>query len=119
LFALFWVAGQFLSKHKPKSIVRNQIIMRKITEQIKQAFYAGKAKSVGNTKTDGNAVYLHGHKIIERRSDGIYVSLAGWDTPTTRERINGITGAGFHQVKFRTCLNNKRVNKSAWYKLLG
>jgi hypothetical protein len=93
--------------------------MRKITEQIKQAFYAGKPKTVGNTKTDGNAVYLHGNKIVERRSDGIYVSLAGWNTSTTRERINGITGAGFHQVKFEARLNDKAVSETAWHKILG
>ena len=35
--------------------------MRKVTEQIKQAFEQGKSKKVGNTETDGTSVFLHGN----------------------------------------------------------
>ena len=38
--------------------------MRKVTEQIKQAFERGEAKTVGNTRTDGNTVWLHGNAIV-------------------------------------------------------
>ena len=68
--------------------------MRKVTQQIKEAFDAQKPRAVGNTMTDGQAVFLHGNKIIERRKYGVYFTLAGWNTPTTRERINGILFAG-------------------------
>ena len=91
--------------------------MRKITQQIKSAFESRQAKSCGNTTTDGNAVFLHGNKIIERREDGIYATLAGWNTPTTRERVNGITGAGFHQVDFCAMRNGKSVSASEWIKV--
>ena len=98
--------------------------MRTVTAQIKKAFDNGNAKKIGNTETDGDNVWLHGNKIIERRSDGVYATLAGWNTPTTRERINGITGAGFHQLKGAACLNGTPLYLNAkpcyleeWYKV--
>jgi len=33
---------------------------------------------------------LHGNKIAEWRENGLHMSLAGWNTVTTRERLNGI-----------------------------
>lgn len=64
--------------------------MRKVTEKIANAFHNQKKLRVSNTTTDGNAVWLHGNKIIERRQDGIWFTLAGWNTNVTRERLNGI-----------------------------
>ena len=74
--------------------------MRKVTEQIKKAFFEGKRKSIGNTWTDGKSVWLHTNKIItsETLADGskrIIWTLAGWNTVTTRERLNGILGDHF------------------------
>lgn len=69
--------------------------MRKVTEKIADAFYAKRKLRVSNTYTDGQAVWLYGNKIVERRRDGIWVSLAGWNTLTTRERLNGILHKGF------------------------
>ena len=90
--------------------------MRKITEQIKQAFEQGKSKKVGNTRTDGVSVFLHGNEIIRRDVSGlIFATLAGWNTPTTRERVNGITGMSFHQVNHEACLNGQPINPSDWF----
>ena len=92
--------------------------MRKVTEQIKEAFEKGKAKTIGNTHTDGNSVWLHGNKIIKRDSSGlIFWTLAGWNTPTTRERINGILDVGVHQVKFEPVLNGHTIDSSDWFAL--
>ena len=62
--------------------------MRKVAQQIAYAFAARKSARNSNTTTDGQAIYLHGNKIIERIGSGIYFSLAGWNTSTTRSRIN-------------------------------
>lgn len=91
--------------------------MRKITKQIKEAFENKQSKTVGNTSTNGQAVYLHGNKIIERRGKHIFATLAGWNTPTTRERLNGILNAGFHQKNFEAFLNDKPVDEYAWIKI--
>ena len=90
--------------------------MRKVTEQIKQAFERGEAKTVGNTSTDGNTVWLHGNAIVKRDPDGLVRwSLAGWNTPTTRERVNGIANAGVCQFKFEPVLNGEVINASDWF----
>ena len=90
--------------------------MRKVTQEIKQAFEQGKSKKVGNTETNGTSVFLHGNEIVRREPSGlVFATLAGWNTPTTRERVNGITGLGFHQVNFEACLNGHIVDPSAWF----
>ena len=91
--------------------------MRKVTKQIATAFINGQSKTVGNTHNDGNNVYLFGNKIVERREDGVYASLAGYPGPTTIERVNGITGAGFHQVNHETLLNDEPCDSDAWYRI--
>ena len=41
--------------------------------------------------TNGKEVYLHGNKIAWRSSgNGLELTLAGWPTVTTRERLNAI-----------------------------
>lgn len=90
--------------------------MRKVTKQIKEAFERGEAKTVGNTTTDGNTVWLHGNAIVKRDPDGLVRwSLAGWNTPTTRERVNGIVNAGVHQVNFEAVLNGQTIDPSDWF----
>ncbi len=89
--------------------------MRKVTEQIKSAFEAGKSKKVGNTETDGQTVWLHGNAIVKRDPSGLVLAtLAGWNTPTTRERVNGITGLGIHQSNFVPMLNGCEVDAFDW-----
>lgn len=92
--------------------------MRTITEEIKNAFESKKSRTISNTRTDGQSVWLHGNKIIERRPDGVYATLAGWNTPTTRERVNGITGARFHQKNHIAHLNGTEVCPKEWVKVL-
>lgn len=90
--------------------------MRKVTQQIKKAFEQGISLKVGNTKTDGNSVWLHGNRIVMRQEDGrVWATLAGWNTPTTRERVNGITGIGFYQKDFEPMLNGEEIDPSAWF----
>ena len=90
--------------------------MRKVTQQIKQAFEQGKSKKVGNTKTDGQTVWLYGKAIVKRDPDGLVRwSLAGWNTSTTRERVNGIANAGVHQVSFEPVLNGQVIDSFDWF----
>jgi len=90
--------------------------MRKVTQQIKQAFEQGISLKVGNTKTDGKTVWLHDNAIVKRDPDGlIRWSLAGYNTPTTRERVNGIANAGVHQVKFEPVLNGEEIDPYDWF----
>jgi len=79
--------------------------MRTGTAQIITAFINGKAKTIKTTRTDGQSIYYHGNLIAWRNEDGtVFCTLAGWGTPTTRERLNALalklTGRQrFHQHK--------------------
>lgn len=90
--------------------------MRAITAQIKEAFENQKPRKIGNTATDGQTVWLHGNAIVRRDSDGtVLATLAGWNTPTTRERVNGITGLGFHQLNWGACIDSVPVSETEWF----
>ena len=96
--------------------------MRKITKEISESFKLGLNKSKGNTRTSGNRVYLHGNAIAEKREDGLYVTLSGWPTVTTRERVNGILEAfgcskRFHQSNFSQYFGEQVIeNTNHWVK---
>lgn len=93
--------------------------MRNITKQIAAAFKAGIKKANGNTMTDGKSVWLHGNKIAENRNGVLFVSLAGWNTNTTRERVNGILCkfghfSRFSQLNFAPYFGGKQINSNDW-----
>lgn len=68
--------------------------MRKVTQTIATAFLAGKSASLNNTKTDGHHIWLHGNLIAAKNPDGsVSVTLAGWNSATTRDRLNGLIRA--------------------------
>lgn len=90
--------------------------MRKVTQRIKEAFEQGASLKIGNTRTNGTSVFLHGNEIVRREPSGLVLAtLAGWNTPTTRERVNGITGMGFHQVGFVACIDGEPVCEHDWF----
>lgn len=78
--------------------------MRKESEKIALAFHDRERAKAKRTETDGKTVYLHGNRIAWRNDDGsISLTLAGWPTVTTRERLNAICevfgyGRPFHQM---------------------
>jgi hypothetical protein len=81
--------------------------MRQVTSQVVRAFHQGKKKTVDNTSTDGQAIYLHGNKIVRRTEDGgIEISTAGWGhSSTTRERLNAF--ASVSQKNWQLYLNGQ------------
>jgi hypothetical protein len=91
--------------------------MRIVTEQIKKAFLAGESKKVNNTRTDGQNVYLHGHKIIKRDSSGILLfNLCGYGTQVTRERIRHICDVDLCQRKGEQYYNGEMIfDWNAWH----
>ena len=64
--------------------------MRIITKEIVKAFMNGEGRSIGNSSTDGKTMLLHGHTIA--RKTGVYVQInnCGYETNTTKERLNGL-----------------------------
>jgi hypothetical protein len=68
-----------------------------ITERICKAFEQRIAKKIDNSETDGTSLWLFGNKIAEWREDGIWITNAGWQSKTTKERLNGLTGVSIQQ----------------------
>lgn len=73
--------------------------MRKITREAVEAFEGGYKLNKQNMMVNDFGMFLHGNKIAEHNSifknDGnksINITLAGWNTNTTRERLNGLSG---------------------------
>tara|TARA_R100001126_G_C4732633_1_gene104567 strand:- start:181 stop:477 length:297 start_codon:yes stop_codon:yes gene_type:complete len=95
--------------------------MRKVTREIREAWLQGKPKTVNNTYTDGNSVWLFGNKIIEVRDGKVYATLANWPTRTTMDRLNGITTGTFYTRKYvprcTTARGDFRMNSSEWYEV--
>jgi len=74
--------------------------MRKIEVKMLEAFRSGKSFNGGNTVvTKGGEIYLHGNLIAWKRRGAIFISNRGWETPTTKSRLNAL-GAGIYQKNF-------------------
>lgn len=93
--------------------------MRKVEKQIIKAFYENNKKTIDNTMTDGESVWLFGNKIMKKAEDGIYISTSGWNTITTRSRINALIGFYGYRVstKNRQCYLNGREWDGSWFRI--
>lgn len=81
--------------------------MREVTKKVISAFLSGKKSSVRNTKTDGESLYLYDNLIAYKTKEGIMIRTAGWNTATTRERLNGIPGVRVNTKNHVLFLNGK------------
>jgi hypothetical protein len=90
--------------------------MRKVSHEISKAFDLQIKKKIGNTETDGKAIYLHGNKIAEWRETGVYITNCGWFTNTTKDRLNALRGVSIKQIKGAWYLNGKEWN-GEWIKV--
>ena len=77
--------------------------MRKITELACEAFKNNEGLIQNNTIVtvgfDGTFMYLFDNLIAWKDVDGMYFNLCGWNTHTTRERLNGLLKT--LNIKFR------------------
>ena len=94
---------------------RGGINMRKITQEACRAFENAQDYKKSNTKVVrinevSAEMYLHGHLIAFSDETGIYISDADYQTKTTKERLNGLTGVDIRQVNYRWYLNGEFWN---------
>lgn len=89
--------------------------MRKITEQAINAFYANKKWKKANTSVELNYEYdevilkLHNNIIAYKDTNGdLWIKTCGWNTPTTRDRLNGLNGVCVKSIKGQLFLNGKK-----------
>ena len=94
---------------------------RQVTKEIVKAFMNDQAKRVSNSEvhTDFNStrLYLFDNLIAIKKKDTgkIEVSMAGYPTVTTRERLNGIPGVSITQRNFKQFLNGKEIETDKFY----
>lgn len=87
--------------------------MRKITQQAIEAFYKGVDFKKDNTEVvKGSlttALYLHGNMIAIYYKDTqqLEITNAGWQSNTTKERLNGLKGVNIYQKQGKWYLNGK------------
>jgi len=98
--------------------------MRKITEQAVEAFLAGEEFTRSNTEVwaDGKGtvfLMLFGNLIARREPDGqLFVRTRGYDTVSTRDRLNGLPGVDVYRKKKVLHLNGKPwISHENWTKV--
>jgi hypothetical protein len=93
--------------------------MRKITSKAIAAFTNARNFRDGSTVVEafnGGVYYiLHGN-VIARNIDGegLSINLCGWNTNTTRDRLNGIPGVSVSTRKGQAYLNGNPIPDSGW-----
>jgi hypothetical protein len=90
--------------------------MRKVTRQAVQAFYNNVNFRSGNTTVENGKLYLHGNLIAKKENGNVYISNAGWQSNTTKERLNGLSGVHISQKNLVWYLNGKEWN-GQWTKI--
>lgn len=90
--------------------------MRKVTEDSINAFYNdAKGTFGGNTRVEvqdngATLLYLFENLIAVKDNGVIKITDAGWQSNTTRERLNGLQGVHIRQKNFEWFLNGEEWN---------
>lgn len=89
--------------------------MRKITQDAIIAFRNGFKFKRDNTEVrildNSRQLRLHGNVIAEYANDGgLWISSGGWETNTTKERLNGLPNVSIHQRNYQWFLNGEAWN---------
>ena len=68
--------------------------MAKSVQPVIEAFLNGKNKKINNTEANNGKLYLFGNMIakIDLKVGKIMITTCGWNTPTTRDRLNMLPG---------------------------
>jgi hypothetical protein len=90
--------------------------MRKVTRESVNSFNNNVNFKSSNTEVvvteNSTKLVLHRNVIgIKNRKTGVVsVSTCGWNTPTTKERLNGLEGVRVNTKNFELFLNGKSWN---------
>ena len=84
---------------------------RQITKNAVRAFLLGENFKQSNTEVladcTGVYMYLFDNLIANRVGNRLQITTAGWNTTTTRERLNGLPNVSVTQRKGQLYLNGK------------
>ncbi len=79
--------------------------MRKITQQAVDALFSGRNFKAGNTKVEDGTLILHWTAIAKIENGKLYVRSGGYETNTTKERLNGLPNVNIYQKNYQWFLN--------------
>jgi hypothetical protein len=95
--------------------------MRNITSKAIAAFNSGKNFKDGATQVQTSGDYkfllLHGNNIARFTPDGLEINLCGWNTSTTRDRLNGLPNVRIHTKQGQAFLNGNPIPSNGWVKV--
>ena len=90
---------------------------RQITREVVSAFNNNRPFHKSNSSVEvncyGTTMYLWGNPIARKVGDRVQVSLAGWNTNTTRERLSAL--CNISKKNGVAHLNGKPINSTGWY----
>tara|TARA_R110000782_G_scaffold153539_1_gene245989 strand:+ start:780 stop:1082 length:303 start_codon:yes stop_codon:yes gene_type:complete len=89
--------------------------MRKITQEAIRAFTHRKNFKKANTQvmahSDGwTGLFLHGNLIAEIENHQLIINDGGWQSNTTKDRLNGLPHVHIQQKNFQWYLNGEGWN---------
>jgi hypothetical protein len=85
---------------------------RKITQESVAAFYNDRKFNKSNmsveiTDEGFTLLKLHGNTIAGKDYEGTWITDAGWETRTTKERLNGLNDVSIYTKKGQMYLNGE------------
>lgn len=91
--------------------------MRDISKNAANALFSGSSFKQSNTLVENGVLYLYGNQIAryDRQADKLFISLAGWPTLTTCERLNALDGVNINRKQGKVFLNGEEIDYSSWY----
>lgn len=85
--------------------------MRRITKEAVDAFMDGRHYKKSNMDVRDNCMYLHGNKIAWfDRNKQLWISNCGWQSNTTKERLNALPNVNIVQRNYQWYLNGQPWN---------
>jgi len=86
--------------------------MKKVTRQAINAFTNNENFNGSNTivrhENGTTKMFLFGNMIAKKEDGKVYITNAGWESNTTKERLNAIQGVSIQQKNFVWYLNGKQ-----------
>lgn len=84
------------------------------------AFLQGKPRKIKNDLTTGITLLYHGNEIAYRSGKEVHFTLCGWNTTTTRQRLNILLGSlgvrgGFTQMKHEPYFGGTLIDANEWF----
>ncbi len=70
--------------------------------KIVKAFLNDESLRVSNSNTNGSELYLFGNKIAHKENNNIIISMCGYNTKTTKDRLNELLNQTRNNLRIRS-----------------